>query len=122
MPCEGYINAPQEPSATTHIGVLYRSKVESYRCRHCGFMTQKDNAKTSGYNSEHSLRHIHCPSCGRIVAWPSEGIRLRGMVEGTFLTIVGGALALTLYPFLNVYGLQAGLFTSLYGLLKIMLF
>jgi ribosomal protein S27E len=91
---------------------------EYYRCRHCNHLTPKGNAKISGFDSEHSLRHVHCPSCGRIVAWPPEGSKIRSIAEGAFLTVAGGAMAILLYPSLNIYGLQLGFFASLFGVLK----
>jgi len=40
---------------------------DSYVCRHCGYVRPREEAKISGWDSEHSLRHIHCPRCGKIV-------------------------------------------------------
>ena len=41
---------------------------DSYVCHHCGFVLPKKEAKVSGWDSEHSLRHIHCPRCGKIIS------------------------------------------------------
>ncbi|MCS7120155.1 MAG: hypothetical protein RMJ07_03445 [Nitrososphaerota archaeon] len=95
-----------------------QSGEEHYKCRHCHHLTPKKDAIISGYDSEHSLRHIHCQCCGRIIAWPTNGTRIRSALEGIFLTITGGTLAFLLYPYLNVYGLQIGLYTSVFGIIK----
>ncbi|WGM90180.1 MAG: hypothetical protein NUK63_03430 [Candidatus Bathyarchaeum tardum] len=42
----------------------------SYCCPKCGYVLPKKDAKISGYNSENSSRHIHCPKCGKIIAHP----------------------------------------------------
>jgi len=41
-----------------------------------------------------------------------------GILQGVCGIILGGALAYLLYPHLSFYGLQAGLFTSLYGFFR----
>ena len=38
---------------------------DSYVCRHCGYVLPKKEAIVSGYDSQSSLRHIHCPRCGK---------------------------------------------------------
>ena len=40
---------------------------DSYVCRNCGFILPKKDAVISGWDSEHSLRHVHCPRCGKII-------------------------------------------------------
>ncbi len=39
----------------------------SYTCRHCGYVLPKKEAKISGWDSQSSLKHIHCPKCGKII-------------------------------------------------------
>ncbi|MFZ7138352.1 MAG: hypothetical protein ACOWW1_08035 [archaeon] len=39
-----------------------------YKCKNCGYELPKKGAKISGYVSQNSLRHIHCPNCKRIIA------------------------------------------------------
>ena len=46
-----------------------RKPKDSYVCRHCGFVLPKKDAKVSGRDSEHSLKHIHCPRCGSIITY-----------------------------------------------------
>ena len=29
----------------------------------------KEDATVSGYDSQSSLRHVHCPKCGKIIAY-----------------------------------------------------
>jgi len=103
-----------KPSAT----LLPFSDNVYYRCRHCNYLTPKNGAIISGYDSEHSLRHIHCSNCGRIVIWSPGGSKIRSIAVGAFFTVIGGALAFLLYPSLNIYGLQVGFAASLYGVLK----
>ena len=38
---------------------------DSYICHHCGYVVPKKEAVVSGYDSQSSLRHIHCPRCGK---------------------------------------------------------
>jgi predicted RNA-binding Zn-ribbon protein involved in translation (DUF1610 family) len=45
-----------------------KSKVEFYTCRNCGYALPKKDAIVSGWNSENSSTHVHCPKCGRIIA------------------------------------------------------
>jgi len=40
---------------------------QSYACRHCGYVLPKKDATISGHDSQSSLRHIHCPRCGKII-------------------------------------------------------
>jgi len=92
---------------------------EAYiKCKHCENIINLREAKISGYDSEHSLRHIHCNKCGRIVKWSPGERNIPSLIQGVCGIILGGALAYLLYPHLNVYGLQAGFFTSVYGLFK----
>jgi len=105
----------KQPLALTH------SKRQYINCKRCGCLTDLNKANISGYNSEHSLRHIHCKRCGKIIKWlPGERDKI-GIVEGVFGVFLGGVLAYLLYPSLKVYGLQAGFFTSLYGFFKILI-
>jgi hypothetical protein len=46
---------------------------------------------------------------------------MAGILQGICGILLGGALAYLLYPHLNLYGLQAGLFTSLYGFFKMLI-
>ncbi|MEM2130257.1 MAG: hypothetical protein QXZ70_06635 [Candidatus Bathyarchaeia archaeon] len=91
---------------------------EYYRCRHCNYLIPKKEALISGYDSEHSLQHIHCTSCGKIVTWSPNGRKIRSVVEGGLLMAAGSAMVFVLYPFLNVYGMQVGFTTSLFGIIK----
>jgi len=77
--------------------------------------------RVSGYDSEHSQRHIHCPNCGRIIAWPTEGSKLKDIVEGAGLITAGGALAFLLFSSLEMYAVQLGLYVSLFGAFKILI-
>jgi len=40
---------------------------DTYTCRHCGYVLPKKDATISGYDSQSSLRYIHCPKCGKII-------------------------------------------------------
>lgn len=44
---------------------LRRRKI--YRCRACGYEIPREEATVSGWDSESSLRHVHCPRCGKIM-------------------------------------------------------
>jgi len=46
---------------------IQHNRQKCYRCPNCGYTLAKKDAKTSGYNSEQTLRHIHCPQCGKII-------------------------------------------------------
>jgi len=105
---------------SSSISLLSRFKGEYYRCPKCKHVTLKSDVKVSGYDSEHSQRHVHCPKCGKIIAWAPEGGNLRDVIKGAGLTAAGGALSYLLFPFLNIYALQLGFFISLYGTLKVL--
>jgi len=99
------------------------SNAKTYiRCKKCGCIINLRKAKISGYDSENSLRHIHCSRCGQIVKWSPGDRSVASIIQGICGIILGGALAYLLYPHLKFYGLQAGFFTSLYGLLKALIF
>jgi hypothetical protein len=66
------------------------------------------------------LRHVHCPNCGKVVAWSPEESGIRSIAEGVCFAAAGAVLAFLLYPVINIYGLQAGFAASLYGILKIL--
>ena len=91
------------------------------KCKHCGNIIDLRKAKVSGYNSENSLRHIHCSRCGKIVMWSPEERNSMGIIQGVCWVILGVALAYILYPHIDLYGLQAGFFTSMFGFLKIII-
>jgi len=117
-PIRSGINKESRISNKPSIELLPFSDVEHYRCRHCNYLTPKNGASISGYDSEHSLQHVHCSNCGRIVAWSPGGSKIRNIAEGALFIAIGGALAFLLYPSLNIYGLQVGFAFSLYGVLK----
>lgn len=113
---------PQEKtkavSSKPFFPIISKSAEAYIKCKHCGCIINLKEAKISGYDSEHSLRHIHCSRCSRIAQWSPGERNMASLVQGICGVILGGALAYLLYPHLNFYGLQAGLFTSLYGLFK----
>lgn len=39
-----------------------------YVCKGCGFELPKKDAVVSGWNSEGTSKHVHCPRCGKIIA------------------------------------------------------
>jgi len=43
-----------------------------YICPHCGYVLPKKDAVISGYDSQSSLRYIHCPKCGKIITHTPE--------------------------------------------------
>jgi len=43
-----------------------REKV--YVCKKCGYVLLKRDAVVSGWDSEGSSTHVHCPGCGKIIA------------------------------------------------------
>jgi len=105
----------------TTISLLSRFKGDYYRCPHCKLIIPKDEAKLSGYNSEHSQRHVHCPRCGGTAAWVTNGSTFRNILEGFGSIALGSTMAYVLFPFLNIYAWQIGFFTGLYGTLKILM-
>jgi len=38
-----------------------------YHCWHCGYELLKEDALISGWDCQQSLRHVHCPKCGKII-------------------------------------------------------
>ena len=42
-------------------------KRDYYQCPHCGYILPKQDATIYGYDSQSSLRHVHCPKCGKII-------------------------------------------------------
>jgi len=42
---------------------------DSYVCPNCGFILPRKDPTISGWDSQSSLRHIHCPRCEKIVAF-----------------------------------------------------
>lgn len=128
MPSERNINASLQPqydgkasaSHTASASMYLRLKLGYYHCRRCNHNIPKNEAKISGYDSQNSLRHVHCPNCGKVVAWSPGRSRIRSIAEGVCFVVAGAALAFLLYPAISIYGLQAGLVASLYGVLKIL--
>ncbi len=49
---------------------------DSYVCPRCGYVLPKKEAIVSGYDSQSSLRHIHCPKCGKIITHTFLGINI----------------------------------------------
>ena len=47
---------------------VMRKPKDSYVCPRCGYVLPKEEATISGYDSQSSLRHVHCPRCGKIIA------------------------------------------------------
>jgi len=91
------------------------------RCKHCGCSINLKEAKISGYDSENSLRHIHCSKCGRIAVWSPGEKSIASIIQGICGIFLGVALAYLLYPHIKLYGLQAGFFTSFYGFVKVLI-
>ena len=50
---------------------LYKNTKNTYTCKNCGHTFPKNDATVSGYNSQNSLRHVHCPKCGKKLAYNS---------------------------------------------------
>jgi DNA-directed RNA polymerase subunit RPC12/RpoP len=40
---------------------------DAYVCKRCGYVLPKKDAVISGWDSQSSLRHVHCPKCGKII-------------------------------------------------------
>jgi len=101
--------------------LVLKERKNNVKCKCCGNIIDLRKAKISGYNSENSLRHIHCNRCGKIVMWSPEERNSMGIIHGVCWIILGVALAYILYPRIDLYGLQAGFFTSMFGFLKILI-
>ena len=43
-------------------------KEEVYVCKRCGYVLPKKDAVVSGWDTEGSSTHVHCPRCGKIIA------------------------------------------------------
>jgi DNA-directed RNA polymerase subunit RPC12/RpoP len=66
---EGVVDPSQQG---TVLGMLKRLKrfftrSKFYRCSYCGYELPKEEAAISGWDSQQSLRHVHCPKCGKII-------------------------------------------------------
>ena len=103
------------------ISLLSRLRGEYYKCPHCKFLIRKSDAEISGFNAEHSIRHVRCPRCGRKIAGLTDRGPLGEAVRGAASIAIGGTLAIILYPLLNIYAIQLGFFLSLYGTLKVII-
>ena len=103
------------------ISLLSRLRGEYYKCPHCKFLIRKSDAEISGFNAEHSIRHVRCPRCGRKIAGLTDRGPLGEAVTGAASIAIGGTLAIILYPLLNIYAIQLGFFLSLYGTLKVII-
>ncbi len=42
-------------------------KEEAYVCKKCGYVLAKKAVAIAGYESQTSLKHVHCPGCGKII-------------------------------------------------------
>ncbi len=73
----------------------------------------------SGYDSEHSMRHVHCTKCGKMIDYNPQGNGIKAIAQGVGLMAIGGISAFLLYPTMNVYALQLGFFTTIFSAIKI---
>ena len=103
------------------ISLLSRLRGEYYKCPHCKLLIRKSEAEISGFNAEHSMRHVRCPRCGRKIAVITNGGPVGEALRGAASIAIGGTLAIILYPLLNIYAIQLGFFLSLYGTLKVII-
>jgi len=61
---------------------MFRKK-DHYQCWYCGYIIPKKDVVDSGYDSESSMKHFHCPKCGKYnnckmrIAEPNVLIRIR---------------------------------------------
>jgi len=44
----------------------------TYVCKKCGYVLPKQDAMISGWDSERSSTHVHCPRCGKIITRYAE--------------------------------------------------
>lgn len=84
-------------------------------------MVSKARVKISGYDSQHSMRSIRCPYCGRTITKAPGGGGLKDVATGAGYIAAGGVLSYLLYPFISLYALQLGGFLSLYGTVKMLI-
>jgi hypothetical protein len=59
--CKGHISGAAKEVKT----VFWSFQVLSLP--NCGYLLPKEEAVISGWDSQQSLRHIHCPKCGKPV-------------------------------------------------------
>jgi DNA-directed RNA polymerase subunit RPC12/RpoP len=66
---EDVVDPSKEGTAVAILKRLRQFFVRSkfYRCAHCGYELPKEDAVLSGWDSQQSLRHVHCPKCGKII-------------------------------------------------------
>lgn len=114
-----YHPAPRDQ--LTSLSMLSRFRGEYYRCPSCKYILAKEDAKISGFDSEHSLRCVRCPKCAKVITRSPDGGGIRDVITGAGYLAAGGLLSYLLFPFINIYGLQLGSFVSLYGSLKMLL-
>ena len=94
-----------------------RRKPDYLVCRHCGEIIHRRLARVSGYDSENSLRHIHCPNCGKILTHCPDGASTSAAFLGITFFFASAVASLILIPVFGVQVVPAGALAAFFGLL-----
>ncbi len=112
----------KRPSSRSSTGSLnLRKSGEYYHCPHCNHATPKREVRISGYDSQSSQRHIHCLRCGKMITDLCDDNGLGDIIKGAGIFLSGSVFAYLFFPILNVFALEMGFLTSLYGALKFLI-
>ena len=66
---------------------MLKKHKDSYVCSRCWYVLPKKEAKVSGWDSQSSLSHIHCPKCGKIITHTPKFFIKRNAEKVSFILL-----------------------------------